>query len=107
MNNELTESESSTPSEQRSVTLGTRRPPPANENERIHLFRGAPSVRDWSKYQQTVKGWTLCGIRRPPGIDEKSWPQSTEDPSLVSCPYCHQLMQPSRLPAAKKPNPWK
>ena len=29
-----------------------------------HLFRGAPSVRTWSKYKETVKNWTLCGIKR-------------------------------------------
>lgn len=26
----------------------------------IHLYRGAPAVRCWSKYQQTDKGISLC-----------------------------------------------
>ena len=30
----------------------------------VHLYRGAPPVRSWSKYQTTVQGWTLCGINR-------------------------------------------
>ena len=35
-----------------------------NTEDRVHLFRGAPSVRSWSKYQKTAEEWTLCGIRR-------------------------------------------
>lgn len=30
----------------------------------VHLYRGAPAVRLWSKYQATDQGWTLCGVRR-------------------------------------------
>ena len=30
----------------------------------VHLFRGAPCVRSWSKYQSTIENWTLCGIER-------------------------------------------
>jgi hypothetical protein len=30
----------------------------------VHLYRGAPPVRSWSKYQDAVHGWTLCGIER-------------------------------------------
>jgi hypothetical protein len=33
----------------------------------VHLFRGPPGVRSWSKYQATVEGWTLCGINRRVG----------------------------------------
>ena len=53
----------------------------------MHLFRGAPSVRSWSRYQETVQGWTLCGIQRKGGERDAS---CTEDPEQVSCPYCHQ-----------------
>jgi hypothetical protein len=28
----------------------------------MHLYRGAAGVRTWSKYQETVKEWALCGI---------------------------------------------
>jgi len=28
----------------------------------MHLYRGAPAVRGWSRYQQTMRDWTLCGI---------------------------------------------
>lgn len=59
---------------------------------RTHLFRGAEPVRSWSKYQETVKDWTLCGIRRKGGSLDV---ESTEHASLVSCPYCRQLMGPS------------
>ena len=87
MSNELSESESSSPRGKRSVTVVT------------HLYRGSPAVRSWSKYQETVEGWTLCGINRRIGsADAGDRAESTEDASLVSCPYCHQLMQPSRLP---------
>jgi hypothetical protein len=59
----------------------------------VHLFRGAPGVRSWSKYQATVEDWTLCGIDRRltarPGREAAS---CVEDPSLVSCPYCLDLM---------------
>ena len=62
--------------------------------EATHLFRGAPPVRGWSKYQETVAAWTLCGIKR-------KWvhgaflalPAVTEDASQVSCRFCRQLMR--------------
>lgn len=60
----------------------------------IHLFRGASSVRGWSKYQQTATGWTPCGIRRKARRDAA---EATEDPCLMSCPFCKQLMRPSAL----------
>lgn len=63
-------------------------------NPKVHLFRGAPSVRSWSKYRETVKGWTLCGIKR--GIGRKgheSGRHCVEDASQVSCPFCLVLMR--------------
>lgn len=61
-----------------------------------HLFRGAPPVRSWSKHQETVKEWTLCGIqRKTPGKGHGKAPESTELASLASCPYCLELMRPS------------
>lgn len=55
----------------------------------VHLFRGAPCVRSWSKHQATVEGWTLCGIpRKNPARPV----QATEEVSGVSCPYCLDLM---------------
>lgn len=60
----------------------------------IHLFRGAPPVRSWSKYKRTEPAWTLCGIARYKGSQPRPRPaQATEDPSLVSCPHCLQLMR--------------
>lgn len=62
---------------------------------RVHLLRGAPAVRSWSKYQKTEPEWTLCGIKRQlasgPG---RKRAESTEDGSLVTCPYCLDLMRP-------------
>jgi hypothetical protein len=58
----------------------------------IHLFRGAPPVREWSKYQATVTGWTLCGIARKA---TSKLAEATEDPSLVSCTHCLDLMRSS------------
>jgi hypothetical protein len=63
-----------------------------------HLLRGAPPVRSWSKYQETVPTWTLCGIARSRALDGAD---STEDASLVSCPYCRELMQPRTLIPAR------
>jgi hypothetical protein len=73
----------------------------ANE-DRVHLFRGAPAVRSWSKHRTTDPHWTLCGIRRTKQVREKIGVGCTEDASLVSCPYCHQLMAPSARTAAKR-----
>jgi hypothetical protein len=71
----------------------------------LHLFRGAPCVRGWSKYQQTVFRWTLCGIKRrsdQPTVQNDA--QATEDPSLVTCRFCHQLMR-SGTASAIRPVP--
>jgi hypothetical protein len=59
----------------------------------VHLFRGAPAVRDWSKYQSTEERWTLCGIRRTPVPGDFIDQTATDDASLVSCPYCLELMR--------------
>lgn len=69
---------------------------------KVHLFRGALSVRSWSKYQETVEEWTLCGINRQIGRGAKRERAGcTEDPSQVSCPYCLVLMRPSAKSAAE------
>lgn len=60
---------------------------------KIHLFRGAPAVRDWSKHQATVQEWTLCGVDR---TDGKSGRPCVEDAAEVTCPYCLDLMRPSQ-----------
>ena len=68
---------------------------------KIHLFRGAPAVRSWSKYQETVEEWTLCGInRRSRGKGLTTGRHATEDASRVSCPYCLHLMRSGANTAA-------
>lgn len=62
-----------------------------------HLYRGSPCVRSWSKYQQTIPTWTLCGIGPLAPSDQKR-NRRTEDPSGVSCPYCRQLAGLPKLP---------
>jgi hypothetical protein len=58
----------------------------------VHLFRGAPMVRSWSKYKATVPEWTLCGIRRK--IDGRgNLAEATENPAVVSCPFCLDLAE--------------
>jgi len=65
-----------------------------------HLYRGAPCVRSWSKYQTTAEGWTLCGIRRQKRRGGLLHPaECTEEAAVVSCPFCLDLMRPS--PAAR------
>jgi hypothetical protein len=60
----------------------------------VHLFRGAPGVRGWSKYRQTIERWTLCGRDRgtSPKKRERA-AQATEDVSLVTCRFCHLLIK--------------
>ncbi len=54
----------------------------------MHLYRGAPCVRSWSKYRETNRRWTLCGIefrgKEPSGM-------ATEDPLLCDCRFCRDL----------------
>jgi hypothetical protein len=56
----------------------------------MHLYRGAPATRSWSRYQETDKGISLCAA--PLRKDSKSRSNATEDPTKVSCPYCVELM---------------
>lgn len=71
------------------------------ETGRTHLFRGAPCVRSWSKYQETVQEWTLCGIRRKAVAGEKTGVGATEDPGKVLCPHCLELMKPTKRELAR------
>jgi len=64
----------------------------SRSDPKIHLFRGAPIVRCWSKYQETVDRWTLCGICRVPDGRTGKLSITSEDPSQISCPYCRQLI---------------
>jgi hypothetical protein len=68
----------------------------------VHLYRGAPAVRSWSRYQLTDPRWTLCGIDY--GTERVRVRHATEDPRQVTCTYCNQLLQPAsydRPPASK------
>ena len=68
-----------------------------------HLYRGAPPVRGWSKYQETDEAWTLCGIRRKTVIKGRQRVAScTEDPGVVTCTFCLHLMRPEADSVAKK-----
>ena len=65
--------------------LGEHPPPP------VHLLRGSPVVRSWSKYQRTVPEWTLCGSRTQ--LDAPSPSPYTTQPNQVTCLFCQQLMR--------------
>ncbi len=52
----------------------------------IHLYRGAPITRGWSKYKRTDQDWTLCGIRRSEQSSE-----CTDDIEKVTCYHCRDL----------------
>jgi len=68
-------------------------PPDIKKTQTIHLYRGSPCVRTWSKYKSTVKLWSLCGIYdKHSGADRAL--QATEDPGKVDCPQCARLMHP-------------
>ena len=81
------------------MPLGIKQPEPA-----VHLYRGAPIIRSWSKYQQTVKEWALCGVRAPRKGDIRDL-RATEDAGVVSCTFCIQLMQTSPMALAKSGYP--
>ncbi len=66
------------------------RTPPVKGPPPIHLYRGAPAVRSWSKHQETVTDWTLCGIRGHKGSPLRA----TEAASAVTCRYCLCLLRP-------------
>lgn len=57
---------------------------------KLHLFRGAPAVRSWSRNQETDKAWTLCGMHRSGPARPL---HATEDADLVTCHYCQLLMR--------------
>ena len=61
--------------------------------EQIHLFRGAPAVRSWSKYQAISEEWTLCGVHRVPNGRTGKPAAATEEPGTVSCLNCLGLMR--------------
>jgi hypothetical protein len=65
----------------------------------MHLFRGAPAVRDWSKYQETVTHWSLCGLK-----DDRKRFDGTEEPAKVTCWGCLQLLKP-KPPQKAAPRP--
>jgi hypothetical protein len=68
----------------------------------VHLFRGAACVRSWSKYQETVERWALCGIDRGVAVGGRErFADCTEDPSRVSCSHCLDLMGATAQPRAK------
>jgi len=72
------------------------------EEARTHLFRGgAPSVRSWSKYKETVHEWTLCGIRRSRNPRTTSLTDASEDHRAVNCPFCQELMRPTKAELAR------
>lgn len=73
------------------------------DNKVVHLFRGAPAVRAWSKYQETVPRWTLCGIDYGNRVRRlKEAAGATEDAALVSCRFCRQLMRSGERGAKPK-----
>lgn len=55
----------------------------------MHLYRGAPPVRNWSKYRQTDKKWALCGRQGRHKFEDI--PRGTENLTEVTCPFCLQL----------------
>jgi hypothetical protein len=56
----------------------------------VHLWRGAPATRTWSRYQDTVTAWSVCGISLPEN--------ATENADATTCPYCLQLLGNPRRP---------
>jgi hypothetical protein len=67
----------------------------------VHLYRGAPPVRCWSRFQQTDKGISLCAA--PLRKNSRSRASATENPAAVSCPYCVELMHPQACSLAAVP----
>ena len=55
-------------------------------------------MRSWSKYPETIKELTLCGMpRQYPIPGENTDRRCTEEASEVSCPYCLELMRSSEI----------
>src|SRR5205814_1830578 len=69
----------------------------AMKPKQMHLYRGAPCVRSWSKCKATDQRWTLCGIQdhKEPRLN------CTADPSLVSCRFCRDLAGLPKLAAVR------
>lgn len=66
-----------------------------SENKVMHLYRGAPAVRSWSKHQEIVESWALCGVKREPRkVDDPRYVHATEESAKVTCPFCLDLMSP-------------
>jgi hypothetical protein len=63
------------------VQFQVENPPP------VHLYRGAPPVRSWSRYKITDHDWALCGVSEPA--------RARVDAEAVTCQFCLQLMTPS------------
>ncbi len=57
----------------------------------VHLARGAPCVRSWSRYQKTDFAVSLCGIRRKKSILASSDVQGFVEGVGVTCEYCLDL----------------
>jgi hypothetical protein len=54
----------------------------------VHLFRGSPVTRSWSQYHETVREWTLCGIK----LRKRAVPtEVNEDPELTTCEFCRRM----------------
>jgi hypothetical protein len=69
----------------------------APKNRPVHLYRGAPIVRAWSKHQQTNTRWTLCGIRIPlRNTGDKLPSVASESLAAVTCRYCLELASQGR-----------
>jgi hypothetical protein len=67
-----------------------RQPPNQTGLEVTHLYRGAPAVRYWSKYQKTDRDWSLCGLRSPAGT-------CVEEIAAVTYRYCRELLRHTAL----------
>ncbi len=68
----------------------------------VHLARGAPCVRSWSRYQETDPQWSLCGVYRSIRIaGVRTVTDFVAEPSQVLCPFCLDLMQPRAQGGAK------
>lgn len=64
----------------------------------VHLARGAPAVRRWSRYQATDPRSSLCGIYRSRAVIASGEAAAfTEDGAQVICPFCLDLMREKPL----------
>lgn len=59
----------------------------------LHLYRGAPAVRAWSKYQTTDTRHTLCGIPiKARRSEAETDTRAIDRTDLVNCTFCKQLL---------------